>query len=309
VIAPFDGVITQRNTDVGALVGASGASSSAPMGSSQSPTGGSANIGSSNTSGSSGNTNQSATPSTGQAQGGPLFAIAQTRVLRILVSVPESYASSLRAGMPAQIFVQERTGKPISGTVTRAASSIDQNTRTMLTEVDIDNRDGSLYPGMYAVVTFIQVRGEPPLTIPGDAVVVREDHTSVATVRDQKIKMVPVEIGRDYGPSVEILAGVREGDWVVTTVSDAVRDGIKVNPRQTHAEGQDAGQAGAQANKAPDSGPNQYGDQSIVNAPAESTNQKGKPGQGKGDQKSGGNQKSGGQQKKQNKETKRENPQ
>ena len=126
--------------------------------------------------------------------------------------MPEGYAIGIKPGMPAQVFVQERAGKPINGTVTRTAGSIDQNTRTMLTEVDVDNRDGSLFPGMYAVVTFVQVRGRPPLTVPGDAVVVRQDRNTVAVVRDEKIQMVPVEIGRDYGPSVEILSGLQKGD-------------------------------------------------------------------------------------------------
>jgi multidrug efflux pump subunit AcrA (membrane-fusion protein) len=288
ILAPFDGVITQRNTDVGALVGTTGAAAAAPSQSSQTPSGGSSNVGDSNTSGSSGNSNQAATPSTGEAQGGPIFAIAHINKLRILVSVPEGYASSLHAGMPAQVFVQERQGKPIAGTVTRAANAIDQNTRTMLTEVDVDNHDGSLYPGMYAIVTFVQVRGESPLVVPGDAVVVRQDRTSVAVVRDQKIKMVPVEIGRDYGPSVEIASGLNEGDWVVTSVTDNVRDGVKVRPRQHPSEGQDAtGQAGSQTNQAPDAGPEQYGDQSIVNSETEKTNSQAKPGQNGGQNSNG----------------------
>jgi multidrug efflux pump subunit AcrA (membrane-fusion protein) len=299
VTAPFDGVVTQRNADVGALVGASGAASSGPMDSPQSPTGGSANVGTANTSGTTGTQNQSASPSTGSSQGGPIFAIAQVDTLRILVSVPEGYAQAVRKGMSAQIFVQERPGKPISGTVTRTADSLDQNTRTMLAEVDVANRDGSLYPGMYAVVTFVQVRGVPPLVVPGDAVVVRGDRNTVAIVRDEKIKMVPVEIGRDYGPSVEILSGLQEGDWVVETVTDDVREGVKVRTRQSQAPGQDTGQGGNQTNQAPDSGPNQYGDQSIVNSKSESTNQKGKPGQKSVGQQSGGQQqKSGGADKK-----------
>ena len=285
VTAPFDGVITQRNSDVGALVGATGAAGTAPMPSSQAPTGGSANVASANTGGSSGTPNQSASPSTGEAQGGPLFAIAQINMLRILVSVPEGYAASLHAGMPARVFVQERVGKPIDGTIARTANSIDQNTRTMLVEIDVDNHDGSLYPGMYAVVSFVQLRAQPPITIPGDAVVVRQDKTSVAVVRDQKIQLVPIEIGRDYGPSVEILSGLNEGDWVVSDVTDEVRDGIKVNPHQSESQAQGAtGQGSAQTNQAPDSGPNQYGDQSIVNSKSESTNQKGKPGQSAQDQ-------------------------
>jgi multidrug efflux pump subunit AcrA (membrane-fusion protein) len=288
VTAPFDGVVTQRNSDVGALVGASGAAGTEPMQSSQSPTSGSTNVGSANTSGSSGSSNQSASPSTGESQGGPLFAIAQIDTLRILVSVPEGYAESVHAGMQAQVFVQERPGAPISGTVARTASSLDQNTRTMLAEVDIANRDRALYPGMYAVVTFVQVRGVAPLTVPGDAVVVRGDRNTVAIVRDEKIQMVPIVIGRDYGPSVEVLSGLREGDWVVSTVTDSVREGVKVRARQSPQAGQDAGQS----DQSPDSGPNQYGDQSIVNSKSESSSQKGKAGQ-KGGQSSGGKPQAG----------------
>ncbi len=291
ITAPFDGVITQRNADVGALVGANGSASAAPMTSSMSPTGGTAGVASSNTGGSSGNSSQAASPSTGGAQGGAIFGIAQFNTLRILVSVPEGYASSIERGMPAKVFVQERPDHPIFGTVTRTANSIDQNTRTMLVEVDVDNPDGRLYPGMYAVVSFIQVRGVAPLTVPGDAVVVRQDRNTVAIVRNEKIQLVPVVIGRDYGPSVEILSGLHEGDWVVTTVDDTVQQGVQVRPEQKPEAGEDAsGKGGAQSDKTPDTGPNQYGDQSIVNSSSESTNQK-----GKGGQKSGGKQ--GSQQK------------
>ena len=187
VTAPFSGIITQRNSDVGALVGSSGAASAQPANQpSTPPTGGTASVAASNTAGSSGSGNQAAQPTTGQAQGGAIFGMEQIDKLRILVSVPEGYASEVKAGMPARVFVQERPGRPITGTVTRTAGSLDQNTRTMLTEVDIDNRDHSLFPGMYTVVTFVQVRGTGPLTVPGDAVVVRQDHNAVAVVKDQK---------------------------------------------------------------------------------------------------------------------------
>jgi multidrug efflux pump subunit AcrA (membrane-fusion protein) len=280
VTAPFDGVITQRNSDVGALVGASGAASSAPMQSQQMPTSGSTNAGSANTSGASGTPSQTGSPSTGEAQGGALFAIAQIDRLRILVSVPEGYASSIHQGMKAQVFMQEKTGKPIDGVVTRTASSIDQNSRTMLVEVDIDNRNRALFPGAYTVVSFVEVRGLPPLVVPGDSVVVRDDRTSVAVVRDNKIQMTPVEIGRDYGPSVEILSGIHDGDWVVTTVTDAVQPGIKVRSTQDkEAAEQSAGSGGAKTTSTPDFGPDQYGDQSIVDSKSESTTQKGKQGQ------------------------------
>ena len=304
VTAPFDGVITDRNVDVGALVGATGAGGTPPMQSPQTSTGGSGNVGSTNTSGSSGTANQSASPSTGGAQGGALFGIAQFDKLRILVSVPEGYATSVHRGMQALVYVQERTGKPISGVVTRTADSIDQNSRTMLVEVDLDNKNGNLYPGMYSIVTFVQVHGVAPITIPGDAVIVRNDRNSVAVVRDNRIRMVPVQIGRDYGPSVEILSGLQEGDWIVTTVTDSVKAGIPVRSKQNDQAAQDSsGQGGAQPNQVPNAGPDQYGDESIVDSKSESTNTKSKPGtkSGGSDKSEGksGEQKSGGKQPKQ----------
>ena len=279
VRAPFDGVVTQRNADVGALVGASGAASAAPMNSPQMMTGGSSSQASSNNSGTSGSVNMSSQATTGGAQGGPLFAVAQVNVLRILVSVPEGYAQSIQPGMPAAVYLQERVGKAIYGTVTRATASLDQNTRTMLAEVDIDNREGTLLPGMYAITTFTQIRGEAPLTVPGDAIVIRKDRTMLAVVQDNKAQFIPVEIGRDYGPSVEILGGLREGQWVITTVGDGVQNGATVRPQQTDTPGENKGQGGAQTNRIPNAGPNQYGDQSIVNQKTTQTNQTGKPGQ------------------------------
>jgi multidrug efflux pump subunit AcrA (membrane-fusion protein) len=298
VTSPFDGVVTQRNTDVGALVGAGGSSTPPPMNSATSNSGGSTSISSSNTSGTSGNGTSSATPGTGQANGGALFAVAQVDKLRILVAVPEGYSTSISTGMQAQVFLQERTGKPIYGKVTRTTHSIDPNTRTMLTEVDLENKGGRLNPGMYTIVTFVQVRGTPPLTVPGDAVVVRQDRTMVATVRDMKVQMVPVEIGRDYGPSVEILSGLHVGDHVITTVTDGVRQGAKVRPmQQASGNGEDAtGKGGQQTNKVPNAGPNEYGDQSIVNQQSESTNNQGKKGSGSSSGKGGGGQQQGGKQ-------------
>ena len=287
ITSPFDGVITQRNADVGALVGSSGSVSAMPNPTPDAPTGGTTSPASSNTNGSSGAGPTTASPTTGGAQGGNIFAVAQIDKLRILVSVPEGYASSVHRGQTANVFLQERGGKPVAGTVTRTASSIDQNTRTMLAEVDIDNHSRTLYPGMYTVVSFQQVRGTPPLTVPGDAVIVRNDQTTVAVLQNNKVHLVPVRIGRDYGPSVEIIGGLRAGDTVVTTVTDGVREGATVQPHMNkqqgeEATGKEAGPGGSQQNRNPDSGPNEYGDQSIVNEQLEGTNNQGKKGANNG---------------------------
>jgi multidrug efflux pump subunit AcrA (membrane-fusion protein) len=292
VRAPFTGVITQRNTDVGALIATTGAASTASNPDAQQSSGGSLNQSTSNNGGVSGSPNMSATPSTGESQGGPLFAITQNDKLRILVSVPEGYATSIRRGMSAKVYVQERPGAAIFGTVTRTADSVDTNTRTMLAEVDVDNRNGALYPGMYALVSFVQLTGEPPIVIPGDSVIVRNDRTAVATIHEQKIQMKQVEIGRDYGPEVEILSGLQEGEWLVTSVTDFVQQGVTVRTKPDQkAAGQQRG-GGQQTNQVPNSGPNQYGDQSIVNSATESTNQKG------GQQKQQGKQSTAGKEQK-----------
>jgi multidrug efflux pump subunit AcrA (membrane-fusion protein) len=292
VRAPFSGVITQRNTDVGALISTTGAASTATSPDAMQSSGGSLNSSTSNTGGTSGSPNTSATPSTGESQGGALFAIAQTDVLRILVSVPEGYAGSIRRGMSAKIYVQERPGAAVFGKVARTADSIDTNTRTMLTEVDVDNRNGSLYPGMYAVVSFVEVTGVPPIVVPGDAVIVRNDRTSVATIHDQKIQIKQVEIGRDYGPEVEIISGLKEGEWIVTSVTDFVQQGVNVRTKLDERAAEQQRGGGQQSNQVPNSGPSQYGDQSIVNSATESTNQKG------GQQKQQGKQSPGGKEQK-----------
>jgi multidrug efflux pump subunit AcrA (membrane-fusion protein) len=295
VRAPFDGVVTQRNTDVGALINTTGAASSAPNPSSSQQSSGSASTSSSNTGGTSGTPSNSATPSTAGSQGGPLFAIAQTDVLRILVSAPEGYATSLHAGIPAKVYLQERAGAAITGVVTRTANSLDQNTRTMVTEVDVSNKTDQLYPGMYAIVSFSQVRGNPPIVIPGDAIVVRNDRTSVATVHDNKIQMKQVEIGRDYGPEVEILSGLQEGEWVVSTVTDDVQPNVRVRTQvDQKATDEMHGSRGQQTNQTPNSGPSQYGDQSIVNSSTENTTQK------NGQQRQEGKQSPGGSKQPQN---------
>jgi multidrug efflux pump subunit AcrA (membrane-fusion protein) len=238
VRAPFAGVITERDVDEGALISAAGVSSGAqtspsPQGQTSSA-GGTAQAGQTNSSGTSGGTNSAATSAQSPGQGGPLFGIAQVQRLRILVSVPESYAPAIHVGQKAPISVQEYQGSPLFAEVTRTAESIDPNTRTMLTELQIDNSAGKLIAGMYAVVTFPPAHGvQAPLVIDGDAVSIRRDQSMVATVVDGKIRFVPVTIGRDFGNEIEILAGLKVGDVIVTDVTDDVIDGAPVEVHQT----------------------------------------------------------------------------
>jgi multidrug efflux pump subunit AcrA (membrane-fusion protein) len=233
VRAPFAGVITERDVDVGALVSATGSTSggaSPPPQGQMSSSGGSTQAGQANTAGASGAGSTAATSAQSPGQGGPLFGIAQVERLRILVSVPEGYAAQVRVGQRAPIQFQEYQGAKLFAEVTRTADSIDPNSRTMLTELQIDNTQGKLVAGMYAVVTFPPVTGSGPgpLLIDGNAIAIRKDQSAVATVVNGRIHWVPVTIGRDFGNATEILTGLQAGDVIVVDVTDDVVEGAAV---------------------------------------------------------------------------------
>jgi RND family efflux transporter MFP subunit len=162
----------------------------------------------------------------------PLFTIAQSGTLRIQVDVPQSQAIGISDGQKAAIDVKERLGREYTGTVVRSASALDNAARTMLTEVQVDNRDGSLLPGMYAQVKFTLAEPQTSVVIPTSALVI--DHSGMHVVSvdgGKKVHFVPVTIGRDMGTQVEILRGVALSDALVASPSDLLRDGESVEVR------------------------------------------------------------------------------
>src|SRR5215831_3114253 len=186
VKAPFDGVITVRNVDAGALV-------------------------------SSGNT--------------LLYRIAQTETLRTYVNVPQTNANSVHVGQPAVLTVSNFPGRSFRGTVTRTAKALDPATRTILVEVDIPNGDGSLFPGTYSEVDLSASRSNPPLVLPANAIIFRNDGAQVAIVQpDGTIHLQKVVVGRDYGDRVEILQDLAEGTTIIAAPGDAAREGAKIIP-------------------------------------------------------------------------------
>ena len=266
VRAPFAGVITERDVDVGradfgggsddgiADAGAAGAE----LECGRDDAGGAA----SNNSGASGSMATSATSAQSPGQGGPLFGLAQMRRLRILVSVPEGYAPAIHVGQKAPLTVQEYQGAPLVAEVTRTADEIDPNTRTMLTELQIDNSGGKLISGMYVVVTFPAADGvKAPLVITGDAIAIRHNTSMVATVVDGKIHWVPVTIGRDFGSATEIMTGLKAGDVIVTDVTDDVVEGAAV---QVHMAKGAAQAMAAPKQSVPLGGSTQYGNAEIT---------------------------------------------
>ena len=238
VTAPFTGVITARNVDTGDLISAAGASggTAPPTLASQNTSG--SQSGASNSSGSSGNGSTAATPSTGSGNGGALFTIAQAGRLRVYVSVPESYAAQVHPGQKAPIAFQELPSQSFVAEVTRTAGAIDQNTRTMVVELQVDNAKGLLIPGMYALVSFPGAPGSAgPLVISGDAVGIRHDKPAVAVVKDGKVRVATITIGRDLGNVVEVTSGLQDGDMIATSFTDDIVDGAEVTTRMAKQQG------------------------------------------------------------------------
>jgi RND family efflux transporter MFP subunit len=165
------------------------------------------------------------------AAGKPLFSIAQSGLLRIQIDVPQSEAVNIRDGQIAAVLVKERVGHAYTGTVVRNAGSLDSAARTMLTEVQVDNRDGSLLPGMYAQVKFTLPGQRELLIIPTSSLVIDHDGMHVVTVENNRVRFVPVAIGRDMGTTVEILNGIKGSDVLVASPSDLLHDGQDVEVR------------------------------------------------------------------------------
>jgi RND family efflux transporter MFP subunit len=210
VTAPFDGIITARNTDVGALIDA----------------------------GSSG----------GQQK--ELFHLAQADRLRVYANVPQAYAQQIRPGETAYLTLNETEGKRYPGVVARTAGAVDPLQRTMLVEVDVDNASGELLPGAYAQVHFALDGSATPLTLPGNAFLFRPGGVKVATVgADDRVKLVEVTLGTDFGTRVAVAAGLTGNERVIVNPQDSIVDGtpVRIVAKPATAPGAGASAAGAGA--------------------------------------------------------------
>jgi RND family efflux transporter MFP subunit len=187
VTAPFDGVITARNTDVGALINAGNG---------------------------------------GSAQ--ELFHMAATDKLRVFVSVPQMYSQAAQPGVIADLTLTEMPGRHFNGKIARTAHAIDPSTRTLNTEVDIDNTSGTLLPGAFVQVHIRLPRGASSLILPVTCLIFRSEGMQVAVIRDNKAVLIPVTLGRDYGTEVEVTSGINEDDAVVDNPPDSLTNGAQV---------------------------------------------------------------------------------
>jgi RND family efflux transporter MFP subunit len=190
ITAPFDGVITARNTDVGALIDAGAG---------------------------------------GQAR--ELFRLASISKLRVFISVPQAYAQAAKPGTPTAITLEENPGKIYRGTLARTSSALDPSARTMLSEVEMDNPGAEVLPGAYVVVRLRVGLATRGLTIPANTLLFRSEGLRVAVVRDGRAELVPVTLGRDYGKSVEVVAGLQATDAVILDPADSLVSGAPVRVR------------------------------------------------------------------------------
>ena len=187
VYAPFDGIVTARNIDIGALIQAG----------------------------------ENTTPK-------ELFHLAAIGKIRVFVSVPEAYSPAIKDGGKAALTLDEYPGRQFIGTIARNSSAIDQTTRTLNVEVDIDNPKSELLPGAYVFVHFKVPEHAVSLMIPSDTLLFRAEGLRVGVVRNGRVQLVPVTIGRDEGANVEIASGLTTSDAVILNPSDSLASGQEV---------------------------------------------------------------------------------
>jgi len=187
IYAPFDGVITARKTDIGALIN-SGA-------------------------------------------GGPaqeLFHIASTHIMRVYVNVPQVNSLAAKPGLTADLTLAERPNQRFTGRLVRSAEAIDQASRTLLTEFDVENPTGALLPGAYGVIHFKLPNENLNYMLPVNTLIFRSEGLQIAIVRDDHVTLIPVTIGHDYGTQVEITSDLKGDESVVLNPPDSLTSGQQV---------------------------------------------------------------------------------
>jgi RND family efflux transporter MFP subunit len=191
IYAPYSGIVTQRNTDIGDLINAGSAT----------------------------------TTNTAKE----LFHIASVNQLRVFVAVPEVYAPDIHNGDTATLTLDEYPDQVFTGIVTRNSGSIDPSSRTLNVEVDVNNRNGKLLPGAYVFVHFKIPFQSRELSIPSDALIFRAQGLQVGVVRDGHVHLQTITIGKDNGKTVEVATGLSATDKVILSPSDSLAEGQPVN--------------------------------------------------------------------------------
>ena len=209
VVAPFDGVVTARNLDVGQLVTSAGSTTTAGAG-----------------------------IVTGSK---PMFEISAVQKLRVYINVPQVYAPDAKTGVIATLTLPQYPGKNFKGKLVRTSDAVDPVTRTLLAEIEVENRSGELLPGSYTQVHLSVSSGAPALVIPVSATILEPDGLHVAVVdSNQCAHLVRVTPGADTGATIEVLAGLEPGQKIIANPPDSLTDGetVRVVQHQNGAANQ-----------------------------------------------------------------------
>lgn len=191
ITAPFAGVVTKRNIDVGSLVSGNGNSSSS---------------------------------------GQELFHIARTDILRVFIQVPQAYSAQVKIDTAAWLDLSQFPGEKFQGKIAHVSGALDAATRTLMTEVQVPNADGRLYPGSYANVHLILPVANAARIIPVNTVIFRSQHTQVGVVDGSGVvHLKDITLGRDFGTSFEVTSGLEAQDRVIVNPSDSLADGQTVH--------------------------------------------------------------------------------
>lgn len=157
-----------------------------------------------------------------------LFRLAQTDKLRVFVHVPQNYSRSTIVGQSAELTLPEAPDQIFAAKIVRTAGALDLSTRTLLTELEVDNAKNEILSGSYGLVRLSDAHPEAALTLPASTVIFRSEGPQVAVVENNHLSLRKIKIGRDFGAIVEVLSGVTNADHVVTNPSDSFADGIEV---------------------------------------------------------------------------------
>jgi RND family efflux transporter MFP subunit len=200
IVAPFDGIVTQRNTDIGALINAGSGVSNGPQ----------------------------------------LFRVADVHEMRVFVQVPQEMSANMKAGLTAEMSLPQYPDKTFQATVSTTSEAINKTSRTLLVELHSKNTDGVLQPGTFAQVRFNLPNSPGTLRIPTSALIFRENGAQLALVGPgDKIELKSVKLGRNLGTEFEVLSGLTLSDTVVNSPPDSLSEGEQVrvakdNPPPAH---------------------------------------------------------------------------
>src|SRR3984893_569897 len=187
IVAPFDGVVTKRNTDIGALINA------------------------------------------GSGAGQELFEVSDTDTVRIYVQVPQAFTGQLNPGLKVTFEVPQYPGQQFDAKLVTTSNAVDVTSRSMLVELQADNSAKKFSPGTYCQVQF-QIPGDPNLVlVPATALISGDHGTQVAVLGEgDKVVMKPIQVGRDFGDSVEVVAGLTASDRVIDSPPETLQAGDQV---------------------------------------------------------------------------------